>query len=88
MRPRVSELIWDDDIVEKLWRKHRVLPREVLQVVFDDDEAEFRWTRDRRHGWRLLVRGRTAGGRRLLVILRPVDREGGLWRCVSARHDE
>ena len=87
MRPRVHELTWDDEVVEKLWRKHRVLPREVREVVFDD-EAEFAWTRARRHGWRLLVRGRTAGGRRLLVILRPLDREGGLWRCVSAWDEE
>lgn len=88
MRPRIHELVWDDEVVEKLWHKHRVLPREVLQVVFDDDGAEFRGNWSRRHGWRLLVRGRTAGGRRLLVILRPVDRGGGLWRCVSAWDDK
>lgn len=87
MRATVSELVWDDEVVEKLWRKRRVLPREVREVVFDDEAARFAWSRSRRHGWRLLVRGRTAGGRRLLVILRPVDREGGLWKCVSAWDD-
>jgi len=80
--------VWDDKTVDKLWRKHRVEPREVEEVVFDDEGAEFRWDRRREHGRRLLVRGRTAGGRRLLVILRPVDPEGGVWRCASAWDDD
>ena len=88
MRHRILELIWDEDVIEKLWRKHRVVPREVREVVFEDDGASFRWHRSRRHGRRLLVRGRTAGGRRLLIILRPVDLEGGVWRCASAWDDD
>lgn len=75
-------------MIEKLWRKHRVRPREVREVVFEDDGAEFRWSWSRRHGRRLLVLGRTAGGRRLLVVLRPVDLEKGVWRCVSAWDDD
>jgi uncharacterized DUF497 family protein len=88
MRRRILEIIWDEDVIQKLWRKHRVVPREVEQVVFEDDGASFRWHRSRRHGRRLLVRGRTAGGRRLLVILRPVDPERGVWRCASAWDDD
>jgi uncharacterized DUF497 family protein len=88
MRPKVWELIWDDDLEEKLWRKHRVEAWEVEEVVFDDEEAEFRWSFSRRHGKRLLIRGRTVGGRRLLVILRPIDLERGVWRCASAWHDD
>ncbi len=65
-----------------------VRPEEVEEVVLEDERAEWRWGRSRRHGRRLLVRGCTAGGRRLLVILRPVDPEGGLWKCASAWEDE
>lgn len=78
MRPRDYELAWDDEVVEKLWRKHRVGVHEVEEVALEGDRAEFRWSRSRRHGRRLLVRGRTAAGRRLRVILRPVDPEGRL----------
>jgi hypothetical protein len=45
MRHRILELIWDEDVIQKLWRKHRVVPREVEQVVFEDDGASFRWHR-------------------------------------------
>ncbi len=88
MRPKVYELTWDEEVLEKLWRKHRVRPQEVEEVVLEDEGAQFRRSASPRHGRRLLVRGRTAGGRRLLVILRPVDPEGGLWRCASAWDDE
>lgn len=88
MRIRVRELLWDDDAIAKLWRKHRVEWWEVEEVVFDDDEARFRWHQDRQHGRRLLVRGRTHGGRRLLVILHPVVPEVGLWRCRTAWEGE
>lgn len=61
MRHSVLELVWDEEVVDKLWRKHRVETWEVEEVVFDDEGAEFRWSCSRQHGRRLLVRGRTAG---------------------------
>jgi len=36
VHPAVYELQWDEAIQEKLWTKHRVLGREVGDVVFDD----------------------------------------------------
>ncbi len=84
MRPVVYELWWDEETLEKLWRKHRVMAQEVGDVVCHDPGAEFRWHEHRRHGRRLLVRGRTRGGRRLLVILDPVDLGEGVWRCRTA----
>ena len=81
MRPAVYGLWWDDATQEKLWKKHRVLSGEVGDVVLRDSKAEFRWHEDRQHGRRLLVRGRTRGGRRLIVILDPIDQDEGIWRC-------
>lgn len=80
----VQELLWDDDqVIDKLWKKHRVDPWEIEDVVFDDLDAEFWWASDRRHGRRLMVMGRTRAGRKLFVILRPTHRRG-LWRARSA----
>jgi hypothetical protein len=84
MRIRLDSLLWDDATIDKLWRKHRVEWWEVEEAIFDDEEARFRWHEDRRHGRRLLVRGRTSGGRRLLVVLHPVEAEAGVWRCRTA----
>jgi hypothetical protein len=84
VHPAVYELPWDEAIQEKLWTKHRVMGREVGDVVFDDPGAEFRWHEDRRHGRRLLVRGRTRSGRRLMVILDSIDLDQGVWRCRTA----
>ncbi len=84
MRTKLASLIWDDDTVDKLWRKHRVEFWEVEEVVLDDEHAKFRWHRSKRHGRRLLVCGRTAGGRRLLVVLEPADAKSGTWQCRTA----
>ena len=84
MHPAAYELRWDEAIQEKLWTKHRVLGREVGDVVFDDPEADFRWREHRWHGRRLLVRGRTRSGRRLIVIFDPIDLDEGVWRCRTA----
>jgi hypothetical protein len=84
VRPVVYELRWDDQILDKLWKKRRVQSWEVEDVVLDDPDADFRWQKHRRHGGRLMVRGRTRAGRRLIVILDPVDPGEGIWRCRTA----
>lgn len=86
-RVRIRELVWTDETVQKLWDKHRVEVWEVEDVVFRDESAEDHWSRSRRHGRRLFVHGRTRGGRRLLVILRPINQSKGIWRCASAWDD-
>lgn len=84
MQTRISQLQWDDAIIVKLWEEHHVEWWEVEEVVLDDEEAKFRWHTSRKHGSRLLVRGKSAGGRRLFVVLAPVDPENGVWRCRTA----
>ena len=33
----------------------------------------------------MIVLGRTRGGRSLIVFLKPLDKDRGLWRCATAR---
>ena len=63
--------------------KHRVTADEVLEVCYSRNH-EARWDIDPDHGERLLVRGRTRAGRRILVILHPVDPDQGQWRLKTA----
>jgi len=36
LRLRKDRVLWEPKIVEKLLRKHRIIPEEVEQVLFDD----------------------------------------------------
>ncbi len=81
---KVSEIIWDDGIIKKLWAKHGIEWWEVEEAVLDDENTEFRWHSSRRHGRRLLVRGHTHGGRPIFAVLEPVDPRRGVWRCRTA----
>jgi len=82
-RTLVYEIVWDDEVIEKLWRKHHVESWEVEEVVFDDEFAEFRWARDPAYGERLLVRGETHSNRSLFVALDPI-RQRGIYLCRIA----
>ncbi len=88
MPQRVSEVLWDDETIWKLWKEHHVEWWEVEEVLFDDAGADARWHASEKHGTRLLVRGETRGGRRLFVALRPVDPENSIYRCATAFEDE
>lgn len=83
-RTKVQQIEWDDHVIAKIWRKHRLESWEVEEATLDDERAEFRWNTSRRHGRRLLVRGRTHRGRALFIVLSPVDRSKGIWRCRTA----
>ena len=69
------EIDWDGENVEHLAR-HRVRPWEVEEMVYEgyyDWWKHPKWRRGGKYGGRYLLRGRTLGGRRLLVVL---DRKG------------
>jgi uncharacterized DUF497 family protein len=52
-------------VEEKLWREHGVLPEEVWDVLFDDDEMTVYRGKQGRATY--VATGRTSGGRKLLV---------------------
>ncbi|WP_203804019.1 hypothetical protein [Mycobacterium heckeshornense] len=67
----------------KINSKHGITADEVLEVCYSTHHVA-RWHNDPKHGWRLLVKGRTERGRMLRIILHPVDVELGRWRLKTA----
>jgi hypothetical protein len=66
-------------------KKPGVTASEVWEVCYDRGRHNARWHNDPNHGGlRLLVMGRTSGGRLLRIILHPVDVELGKWRLKTA----
>jgi uncharacterized protein len=80
---RIEEIVWHEQIVDKLASKHAVTPDEVEDVI--RSRARFRYVEDGdRPGENVYVAaGRTGAGRYLLVffILKP----GGTALILSAR---
>jgi hypothetical protein len=66
----------------KIQSKHGITPDEVREACHRPRQA--RWHDHPEHGRRLLVLGRTAGGRKLKIILQPVDPDDGHWRLRTA----
>lgn len=68
-------------VESKINAQHNTSIDDVVEALDDLDKAV--WHEDER-GLRLLVRGRTASGRRLLVVLYPLDPTVGSWRLATA----
>lgn len=74
-------------MVEKLLNKHDgITIEEVREAVLltEVERSSWDWDEDPSRGWRLLIIGHTALGRRLLVVLYPVDEHDGVWRLGTA----
>lgn len=69
-------------IAAKINSKHGITVDEVRDVCFGQCVAK--WHTDPTHGRRLLVTGSAEGGRRLKVILQPVNPSAGMWRLRTA----
>ena len=79
----IEGFIWLEDIVEKLWRKHRVEEHEVEEVF--DDEPYYRFVENgHREGENVYAAlGQTNGGRYLIVFFVYKQNQHAL--VVSAR---
>jgi len=72
-------LMWRQETIDKIWRKHRVCAEEVNEAVFDDRPI---WTKGRRRT--RLILGRSVSGRYLFIVV--VKRAGkGRYEVLTAR---
>ena len=83
MSIEIYKLKWEEHDAEHIW-KHHVYMWEVEDVVFDDPGREARIESSKKHGTRIMMKGRTRTGRPLIVFLKPVDSSEGIWRCTTA----
>lgn len=85
--PRVwiAEIIFPLEVALKLGSKHGVSAWEVEEACLFGAHREARWHEHPTFGRRLLVRGETYAGRRILAILSPIDESDGVWECRTAR---
>ncbi len=75
-----------DALRDKIHQKHGVTEAEVREATILCEVEASAWSWDDRpnRGWRLLVTGRTYAGRRLFVVLYPIDEDDGVWRLGTA----
>lgn len=57
-------LIWNQAVVDKIWRKHHVTPEEVEEAVFDDKPICHKGTSNS-----YCVYGQAMSGRHLFIVL-------------------
>jgi hypothetical protein len=82
----VAELLIDESIEAKLRRKRPPLTgAEVEEVAVWSRDAITRWHTDPRHGRRLIVRGATYEGRKIIAYLIPVDEIERIFKLKTAR---
>jgi uncharacterized DUF497 family protein len=80
----IGDILISERIEEKIRRKHGVRPEEVEEACRFGNHERVVWHDHHNYGRRLIVVGRTRGGRRLVVILSPVDEPNGVWSLRTA----
>ncbi|MBI5695354.1 MAG: BrnT family toxin [Nitrospirae bacterium] len=79
----IKGIIWFDDIVEKLQRKHGVQQHEAVDVLNDGPSIRFVEKGHKKDENVYAAAGRTAGGRYLIVFF--VHKSDGYALIISAR---
>jgi len=79
---KVTRLLWDGEILEKVRRKHKLTPREVEEACFNPKRLVLKGPRRGRKK-RYLVYSRTDAGRYILVVLELLGK--GRARVITAR---
>lgn len=81
----IAEVEIPPQTAAKIRQKHDVTPEEVREAVCWGAAEEARWHTHPVHGRRLLAVGTPYhGSYRVLVVLAPLDRADGRWRCKTA----
>lgn len=78
----VGEIQISPTVAQKIQSKHGVTPDEVRELY--SRIVPGTWARDPVRGRRLYVVFRTSRGRKLKIVLRPVDVTAGTWRLCTA----
>lgn len=76
----IAEIQISDAMEAKIRQRRFVTGDEVREACIPDAYDRAGWEDDPEHGRRLLVICRTAQGRRLKVVLQPIDVHEGIWR--------
>ncbi len=79
----IGEVRFSPEVAAKLRTKHNLDTLTVRRAVALGAHDSAWWHTDPVYGRRLVVRG-TADGICLRALLRPLDREDGLWECLTA----
>jgi uncharacterized DUF497 family protein len=79
---RVTQLVWDKDIIRKVKKKHDLIPKEVDEACFNPERLVLKGPKRGRRE-RYLVYSQTDAGRYILVVLEPL--KGGRARVITAR---
>mgnify|MGYP001126048928 CR=1 FL=1 len=71
-------LIWSQAVIDKIWKKHRVIPEEVEEAIFND-----RTIAHKGKGNVYCIYGRNQSGRYVFIV---VSRKGkGQFKVLTAR---
>lgn len=81
----ISLILISASVERKLQAKHNLNKDQVLDACLLDRYLSAREEVDPERGVRLLVRGLDRDGQELLVLLKPVDPDDGIYRCITAR---
>lgn len=79
----VGEVTFSPEVEAKLRSKHNLTPTEIRSAIAWGNHAWAVWNDHPEYGRRLVVSGRSETGS-LVAYLRPIDREDGLWECLTA----
>ncbi len=72
-------LIWTQEVVDKVWQKHKVNPEEVDEAVIDDEAICHKAS-----GRSYCVYGQSLSGRYIFVVLGGM-RQKGQFKVITAR---
>lgn len=78
----IAQLVVKRSVVEKVHQKHDLTIDEVEEAVAFGHHDAARWDNHPDYGRRLIVRGTTAAGRRVIAYLAPYD--DGVWEVRTA----
>lgn len=79
---KITRLVWDREILEKVGSKHKLTPREVEEACFNPQRLVLKGPKHRRKK-RYLVYSQTDAGRYILVVLELFGK--GQARVITAR---